>query len=181
MTTLPNSAEREIITQARFHEDLTIVAFHEDEGPLLELIVAPVGTGKRADLLVNTAEARDLAVELNRIADLALRAGWTPVILADARQQLPGMTDEQIIERLERLHRRLGGFVFGVAGRLGGRAARMLSVEVHIETLERAIALVDQHAEVLSGVPDVASRFRELRASLNDVNTMYKAELEHSR
>ena len=76
------------------------------------------------------------------------------------------MTDEQIIERLDRLYRRWGGLVIGFRGSLSRAAGRALAVEVHMETLERSAALVEQHAETLSGIPELADRLTELRSSL---------------
>jgi len=58
------------------------------------------------------------------------RAGWTPEVLAHARESyLPGLSDEQIIERLDRLTARLGGLVMGTRGRLDWRAGRILRAE----------------------------------------------------
>lgn len=112
---------------------------------------------------------------------MAQRAGWTPTILSDARHYLPGMTDEQIIERLDRLYRRWGGLVVGFRGSLDRGAGRALAVEVHIETLERSAALVEQHAETLSGIPELADGLAELRSSLEDVRLLYIAEQERRR
>ena len=51
----------------------------------------------------------------------------------------------------------------------------------HIETLERSAALVEQHAETLSGIPELADGLAELRSSLEDVRQLFMAEQERRR
>ncbi|PZF81582.1 hypothetical protein [Jiangella anatolica] len=142
------------------------------------MTIRPEGTEQFAQFGLVPIEAHQLADELHRIADLAQRAGWTPAVLTDARAYLPGMTDEQIIERLDRLYRRWDGFVLGRRGMLDRRAGRALAAELHMETLERSAALVEQHAKTLSGIPEMADRLSELRSSLQDVRQLFAAELE---
>ncbi|WP_026874757.1 hypothetical protein [Jiangella gansuensis] len=180
MVTVPKPKKREIITRAPFvHPDIgEIVAFHDEEGPTIDVTIRPEGSEDYAHFALTAIDAHQLADELHRIGTIVQRAGWTPTILTDAREYLPGMTDEQIIERLDRLYRRWGGLVIGFRGRLDRAAARALAVEVHIETLERSAALVEEHAERLSGVPELADRLGELRSSLDEVRQMYVAEQE---
>ena len=72
--------------------------------------------------------------QLTEIADTAQRAGWTPAVLADARERyLPGLSDEQIIAWLDALIDRLGGLVLGYLpslwpGRVVGRWSRPVGV-----------------------------------------------------
>lgn len=180
MVTVPKPKKREIITRAPFvHHDIgEIVAYHDEEGPTIDVTIRPEDSEQYAQFALTAADAHQLADELHHIADEAQRAGWTPTILSDARTYLPGMTDEQIIERLDRLYRRWGGLVIGFRGRLDRAAGRALAVEVHIETLERSVALVEEHAERLSGIPELADRLNELRSSLEDVRQLYIAEQE---
>lgn len=180
MVTVPKPKKREIITRAPFvHPDVgEIVAFHDEEGPTIDVTIRPEGSEEYARFGLTAADAHQLADELHRIGTIVQRAGWTPTLLSDARTYLPGMTDEQIIERLDRLYRRWGGLVIGYRGRLDRRAGRALAVEVHMETLERSVRLVDEHAEPLSGVPELADRLAELRSSLEAVKQLYIAEQE---
>ncbi|SEF11478.1 hypothetical protein [Jiangella alba] len=180
MVTVPKPKTREIITRAPFvHPDVgEIVAFHDEEGPTIDVTIRPEGSEEYAHFGLTAADAHELADEMHRIGTIVQRAGWTPALLSDARTYLPGMTDEQIIERLDRLYRRWGGLVIGYRGRLDRAAGRALAVEVHMETLERSAALVEQHAESLSGVPELADRLAELRSSLEDVRQLYIAEQE---
>ncbi|WP_157987631.1 hypothetical protein [Jiangella endophytica] len=161
------------------HPDVgEIVAFHDEEGPTIDVTIRPEGSEEYAHFGLTAADAHQLADELHRIGTIVQRAGWTPTILTDARAYLPGMTDEQIIERLDRLYRRWGGLVIGFRGRLDRRAGRALAVEVHMETLEHTVGLVEQHAETFSGVPELADGLAELRSSLEDVRQLYVAEQE---
>ena len=99
MVTVPKTNKREIITRAPFvHPDVgEIVAFHDEEGPTIDLVIKPEGSDEYAQVGITAADAHELADELHRIADEVQRAGWTPKLLSDARAYLPGMTDEQII------------------------------------------------------------------------------------
>ncbi|WP_116949406.1 hypothetical protein [Jiangella endophytica] len=180
MVTVPKPKKREIITRAPFvHPDVgEIVAYHDEEGPTIDVTIRPEGSEEYAHFGLTAADAHELADELHRIGTIVQRAGWTPTLLSDARNYLPGMTDEQIIERLDRLYRRWGGLVIGFRGRLDRAAARALAVEVHLETLERSAASVEEHAESLSGIPELADRLAELRSSLDEVRQMYVAERE---
>lgn len=180
MVTVPKPKKREIITRAPFvdHDLGELVAYHDEEGPTIDVTIRPEDTTQYIQFGLTPADTHRLADELHEIADVAQRAGWTPTILSEARVFLPGMTDEQIIERLDRLYRRWGGFVFGLRGKLSHRAGRALAVEVHIETLQGSVALIEQHAEPLSGIPELADRLTELRSSLDEVKALYVAELE---
>ncbi|SDU47734.1 hypothetical protein [Jiangella alkaliphila] len=180
MVTVPKPKQREIITRAPFvhHEVGEVVVYHDEEGPTIDITIELEDTKQRAQFAITPREAHQLADDMHRIADLAQRAGWTPTILTDARRYLPGMTDEQIIERLDRLYRRWGGLVIGFRGRLDRAAGRALAVEVHMETLDRSVALVEEYAEPLSGIPEMADRLDELRSSLEDVRQLYVAEQE---
>lgn len=183
MVTVPKPKKREIITRAPFvHHDIgEIIAFHDEEGPTIDVVVKPEASDQYAHVAITAIEAHQLADELHRIGTITQRAGWTPTVLTDARAYLPGMTDEQIIERLDRLYRRWNGHVIGYRGHLDRAAGRALAVEVHIETLERSVALVEEHAETLSGIPELADRLSELRSSLEDVRQLYIAEQERQR
>lgn len=180
MVTVSKPKKREIITRAPFVSDdiAEIVAYHDEEGPTIDVTIRPEDSGQYAQFGLTAAEVRQLADELHRVADQVKRAGWTPTILAEARAYLPGMTDEQIIERLDRLYRLWGGFVIGFRGMLDRRAGRALAVEEHIAMLERSAALVEDHAEKLSGIPELASGLAELRSSLDEVRQLYLAEME---
>ncbi|SDT70554.1 hypothetical protein [Jiangella sp. DSM 45060] len=180
MVTVSKPKKREIITRAPFVSDDIgeIVAYHDEEGPTIDVTIRPEDSGQYAQFGLTAAEVHELADELHRIANKVQRAGWTPTILTDARTYLPGMTDEQIIERLDRLYRRWGGLVIGFRGRLDRRAGRALAVEVQMETLERSVGLVEQHAETFSGVPELADGLAELRSSLEAVRQLYVAEWE---
>lgn len=180
MVTVSKPKKREIITRAPFVSDDIgeIVAYHDEEGPTIDVTIRPEDSGQYAQFGLTAAEVRQLADELHSIADQVQRAGWTPTILAEARAYLPGMTDEQIIERLDRLYRRWGGLVIGFRGMLDRRAGRALAIEVHMETLEQSVALVEEHAEKLSGIPELADRLSELRSSLEHVRQLYIAEQE---
>ncbi|TDE13004.1 hypothetical protein [Jiangella asiatica] len=180
MVTVPKPKKREIITRAPFvHPDVgEIVAYHDEEGPTIDVTIRPEGSEEYAHFGLTAADAHQLADELHRIGTIVQRAGWTPTILADARAYLPGMTDDQIIERLDRLYRRWGGLVIGFRGRLDRAAARALMVEDHIETLERSMALIEQNAGPLSGIPELADRLDELRSSLEAVRQLYIDEQE---
>ncbi|SDU26647.1 hypothetical protein [Jiangella alkaliphila] len=180
MVTVPKPKQREIITRAPFvhHEVGEIVVYHDEEGPTIDIKIELEDTKQRAQFAITAIEAYQLADEMHRIGAIAQRAGWTPKILSDARAYLPGMTDEQIIERLDRLYRRWGGFVIGYRGKLSPGAGRALAVEVHMETLERSVDLVEQNAERLSGIPELADHLAELRSSLEDVRQLFTAELE---
>ncbi|SEF14435.1 hypothetical protein [Jiangella alba] len=180
MVTVPKPKKREIITRAPFiHHDVgEVVVFHDEEGPTIDVVVKPEGSEQYAHFAITAIEAHQLADEMHRLGTIAQRAGWTPTILSDARVYLPGMTDEQIIERLDRLYQRRGGLVIGFRGRLDRAAGRALALEVHMETLDRSVRLVEEHAETFSGVPELADRLSELRASLEDVRQLYIAEQE---
>src|SRR5690625_2973874 len=159
MVKVPEQDYSDVITRAPLvHRDVgEIVAHHGDEGPMIDMVIKPDDLARRGKVSMGAAEARQLATELNRIADLTQQSGWTPRILAEVRQRyLPGMTDAEIMRRLDRLYEQWGGFVFGLGGSLSFRAGQVLAAESQAEPLDGALAVIDRHAESLSGLPEVA-------------------------
>jgi class 3 adenylate cyclase len=98
-------------------------------------------------------------------------------VLAQARDRyLPGMSDEQIIERLDRLATRLGGRVLGHGGRLDYQAGRILVAEIGLEAHERASAAIDAALQQFDGVQAVAEPLREAQRTFNTLRAFYEAE-----
>src|ERR1700754_2809952 len=102
---------REVIARSAFLSDDVgeMVAWHDSEGPTIDVHLAPADSGQLVHFAMTPSEARLVAGQLTQIAATAQRAGWTPEVLADVRERfLPGRSDEQIIERLDALTTRLG-------------------------------------------------------------------------
>ncbi|WP_053208197.1 hypothetical protein [Jiangella muralis] len=181
MATLPTPDETNIITRAPFlaREIGEIIAWHDHEGPSIDFRLAPEDTDQHAEISFTPSEVHKLADQLHEIATVAQHAGWTPEILAQARARyLPGMSDVQIIERLDRLADRIGGLVFGVGGRLHGEAGRMLTAEVGLEALDRVAAAVDVASQQLDGVHQLTPALTELREAIAGMRRFYQAETE---
>ncbi|TDE13509.1 hypothetical protein [Jiangella asiatica] len=182
MVTVPNSEHRDVIVRAPFLGDEVghMVARHDAEGPTIDVRLAPQDTEQHVEFSISPAEARELAEQLVRIADAAQRAGWTPDVLAQVRERfLPGHTDQQIIERLDRLAERLGGFVLGHHGRVSWRAGRILTAELGAEAVGRAALALEAAVEQLSAVGAAVGPLTELRAALTQLDVFYRAESEH--
>ncbi|WP_046766651.1 hypothetical protein [Jiangella alkaliphila] len=159
-----------------------MVAWHDTEGPAIDIHLEPRDAGQRIDVSISPSEARILARQLTEIADTAQRAGWTPALLADARERyLPGLSDEQIIARLDALSERLGGFVLGFRGRVDWRAGRMLVAETGNELLDRAAAAVDTAEQHLAGYRQAVDQLGTVKAELDQVRTFFAHESEVGR
>ncbi|WP_169792028.1 hypothetical protein [Jiangella muralis] len=156
-----------------------MIAWHDIEGPSIDIRIEPLDSGQRADICLAPSEARALARQLSEIADTAQRAGWTPAVLAEARERyLPGLSDEQIIERLDALTARLGGLVLGHRGRIDWRAGRMLIAETGNELLDRAAAAVDTAEHHLSDYRQAVEQLGTVKARLDDVRRFFEQESE---
>ncbi|WP_026876891.1 hypothetical protein [Jiangella gansuensis] len=181
MVTVPNSTQSDIIVCTAFLSDDVgqMVARHDTDGPTIDVAVAPTDSGQRVELSLSPAEARDLAGQLTEIADVAQRAAWTPAVLTEVRERfLPGHTDQQIIERLDRLARAHRGMAPGHHGTLGWRAGRLLTAELGGEAVARAVAAIDAAADHLAAVATAAAPLTELRTSLDELAAFYRAESE---
>lgn len=181
MATLPTPDETNIITRAPFlsTEIGEIIAWHDHEGPSVDFRLAPEDTDQRAEVSSTPSEVHKLADQLHEIATIAQRAGWTPEILAQVRERyLPGMSDAQIIERLDRLTSRIGGLVFGFGGRLHHNSGRMLVAEVGLEALDRVAAAIDAASQQLDGVHQLTPALTELREATTGLRRFYQAETE---
>lgn len=179
MAMLPTPDETNIITRAPFlaREIGEIIAWHDHEGPSIDFRLAPEDTDQHAEISLTPSEVHNLADQLHEIAMVAQHAGWTPEILAQVRERyLPGMSDVQIIERMDRLADRIGGLVFGMGGRLHGDAGRMLTAEVGIEALDRLAAGIDAVAQRLDGMHDLTPALTEAREAIAGMRRFYQAE-----
>ncbi len=184
MATTPSEKKRDVIARGPFLSDDVgeMIAWHDTEGPAIDIHLEPTDAGQRIDVSLTPPEARILARQLADIADTAQRAGWTPAILADARERyLPGMSDEQIIERLDALTARLGGFVLGFRGKLDWRAGRALVAETGNELLDRAAAAVDTAEQHLSGYQQALEQLTTVKAELDHVRRFFAHESEVGR
>ncbi|SDU64581.1 hypothetical protein [Jiangella alkaliphila] len=184
MATTPAADRRDVIVRSAFLSDDVgeMIAWHDTEGPAIDIHLEPTDAGQRIDVSLTPPEARILARQLADIADTAQRAGWTPALLADARERyLPGMSDEQIIERLDALSKRLGGFVIGFRGKLDWRAGRALVAETGNELLDRAAAAVDTAEQHLSGYREAVEQLSSVKAELDHVRTFFATESEVGR
>lgn len=182
MSTLPTPNESNIIKRVPFlNDDLgEIIAWHDHEGPSIDFKLAPRESEQRFECGFTPSEIHQLADQLHDIANLAQRAGWTPEVLAQARERyLPGMTDEQIMERLDRLTARLGGRVLGHGALIDWQAARMLTAELGVEALDQAEAAVDAALQQLHDVEQLTTSLRALKESFAAQRRFYQSESEH--
>jgi hypothetical protein len=181
MGNLPTPDESNIIARMPFvTEELgEIIAWHDREGPSIDLKLAPEGTKDRFECGFTPSEIHRLADKLHEVATIAQRAGWTPEVLAQAREKyLPGMTDAQIIERLDRLEARLGSMMLGHGARLDWQAGRMLTAELGMEALDQADAAVTAALDQFRGVETVAESLRAVQTSFAQLRRFYESESE---
>ncbi|TDD70776.1 hypothetical protein E1262_09030 [Jiangella aurantiaca] len=184
MATTPAADRRDVIARSAFLSDDVgeIIAWHDTEGPAIDIRLAPAESGQRADVSVTPSEVRTLARQLTEIADTAQRAGWTPAVLADARERyLPGLSDEQIIARLDALTARLGGLVLGFRGKVDWRAGRILVAETGNELLGRAATAVDAAEQYLAGYQQAVDQLTTVKAELDHVRRFFEHESELDR
>lgn len=181
MATVSTSERDNVITRAPFLSESVgeMVAWHDVEGPAIDIHLEPLDSGQRVDLSITPAEARMVAGQLAEIAAIAQRAGWTPAVLAEVRERfLPGLSDEQIIERLDALADRLDGGVLGHRGHVDWRAGRMLVAQTGAELLDRADAAVGEAERHLAGYRQAVERLGAVKAELDQVRRFYRAESE---
>ncbi|MBB5791612.1 hypothetical protein [Jiangella mangrovi] len=185
MVTVPTADRRAVIARSAFLSDDVgqMVARHDTEGPTIEVDLAPADSdGQRAHVALTPSEARLIAAQLTDLAATAQRAGWTPEVLADARERyLPGQSDEQIIARLDALTARLGGLVLGYRGKLDWRAGRILTAEVGAELLDRAAAAVDAAEQHLAAHQQAVEQLGAVKAELEALQRFYRTESEPAR
>ncbi|WP_157987757.1 hypothetical protein [Jiangella endophytica] len=184
MATTPAADRRDVIVRSAFLSDDVgeIVAWHDTEGPAIDIHLEPTDAGQRVDVSLTPAEARVVARQLTEIADTAQRAGWTPALLADVRERyLPGLSDAQIIERLETLTDRLGGFVLGFRGKVDWRAGRILVAETGNDLLDRATAAVDTAERHMSSYQQAVDQLTAVKAELDHVRRFFAHESELGR
>lgn len=185
MVTVPDPDHRNVIAQVPFlNDDLgELVAWHDKEGPVVDVRLAPDDAGDKVELRLSPCEARELADQLRDIADVAQRAGWTPAVLADVRQHyLPGASDEQIVARLDELAGRLGESVLGFRpGTISSDAGRMLVAGVGTEVVERAATALDVTIGRLGELRNAVDRLAELRADFDELRRFYRTEGEQQR
>ncbi|WP_119663101.1 hypothetical protein [Jiangella rhizosphaerae] len=184
MATTPAADRRDVIARSAFLSDDVgeMIAWHDTEGPSIDIHLEPADSGQRVDVSVTPSEARALARQLTELADTAQRAGWTPELLAEARERyLPGMSDEQIIARLDALTDRLGGLVLGYRGRIDWRAGRILVAETGHELLGRAATAVDAAEQHLAGYQQAVEQLTTVKAELDHVRRFFEHESELDR
>jgi hypothetical protein len=179
VVTVQQTDRRDVIVRGPFvSEDVgEMIAWHDTEGPSIDVRIEPEDSGQRVQFALTPSEARLLAGQLTEIAATAQRAGWTPEVLANVRERyLPGMSDEQIMERLDALTARLGGLVLGVRGRIDWRAGRMLVAEAAADAAQRAQAALDTTEQHLLAAQQAAEQLTAVRADLERVHRFYEAE-----
>lgn len=184
MVTVPTADRRAVIVRSAFLSDDVgeMVAWHDSEGPTIDVHLAPNDSDQRVDFAMTPSEARLVARQLTEIAATAQRAGWTPEVLADVRERfLPGRSDQQIIDRLDALTTRLGGLVLGYRGRVDWKAGRMLIAEAGAELLERAAAAVDTAGQHLAAYQQAVEQLSTAKAELDHVRRYYATESEPAR
>lgn len=184
MVTVPTADRPAVIARSPFlSPDVgELVAWHDTEGPTIDVRLEPADSGQRLELSLTPGEARLVAAQLNEAAATAQRAGWTPQILADVREHyLPGRSDQQIIDRLDALAGRLGGPVLGFRGRVDQRAGRMLVAEAGAELLERAAAAVAVAEQHLAGYQQAVEQLGAVKSELDRVERFYRSESGASR
>jgi hypothetical protein len=182
MVTQSHTSSRDIIAKAPFVSgDIgELIAWHDQEGPTIDVRLAPYSEGESVTFGLSPAEARGLADQLREIADVAQRAGWTPAVLADVRERyLPGATDEEIMVRLDQLTEHLGGSPLGFRpGTLHPDAGRMLRAAVGSQTVGQIVESLDQAIEHLTDVRHVIDKLASLSQSLADLQRFYQTESE---
>ncbi|WP_026874446.1 hypothetical protein [Jiangella gansuensis] len=171
MVKLPEPDAREIIARAPVVDEMVgeMVAHLDAGNPHIDVEIKPYETTMYARFDLIPKEARQLAAELVRMADVAQNAAWTPALLAQVRERyLPGATDAQIVERLNRLARRESGFELVSPGVLDPADGYQLTAEAHRELVERVAAALSA-----AGVT-----MRELDTAIGDLRAVYAAGTE---
>jgi hypothetical protein len=163
MANLPDPDKREIITRAPFVDEQVgeMVAHLLHGNAEIDVEIKPVESDTYARIGINVKEARKLAADLVRIADVAEAAMWTPELLADVRTlYLPGATDAEIIARLTVLVEQHGGGIeLRSPGRLFHADGEALTAAAHREKVDRVAAAMSAAqvslTEMLSVVADL--------------------------
>lgn len=160
-----------------------LIARHDDEGPIIDVFLAPEDGGGSVTFALTPAEARVLAGQLTDIADAAQRAGWTPAVLADVREHyLPGASDEQIIQRLDQLTQRLGSSPLGIRpGTVSREAGRMLAAEAGGEVVDQVADVLDEAIVRLGEFRGAVDQLAGLRAAFAELRRFYQAESQERR
>lgn len=182
MVTVSTPAERDVISRVPFLNDRLgeLVAWHDREGPMIDVRLAPEDSGTSVTATLSPSETRELADQLRQIADVAQHAGWTPAVLADVREHyLPGAGDEEIMARLDQLTHRLDSSPLGIRqGTVHPAAGRMLTADVGSELVEQASAALDDTIDRLTEFRHAIDRPTTLRDSLADLQRFYRTESE---
>ncbi|TDD65549.1 hypothetical protein E1262_24890 [Jiangella aurantiaca] len=171
MVKLPEPDTREIIARAPFVEEgvgeMVAHILHGDAH--IDVEIKPFETEMYAQFDLLPKEARRLAADLVRIADIAQQAMWTPKLLANVRERyLPGATDAEIVEQLNRMVERVGGLELMKPGVLYPQDGYELTRQAHRQVVDR-IAGVLSEAGVTLG---------ELESVVRDLRKVQRAETE---
>ncbi|TDE12637.1 hypothetical protein [Jiangella asiatica] len=171
MVKLPEPDTREIIARASFVDEMVgeMVAHLQRGEAHIDVVIKPFESDMYAQFDLLPKEARRLAAELVRIADVVQRAMWTPKLLAHVRERyLPGATDVEIVERLNRLVERDGGLELLKPGVLHPQDGFTLTTEAHRE-------VVDRVAGVLSAA---GVSLGELESVVGDLRKVYRTDTQ---
>lgn len=183
MTAVPKPGHV-IVRKPFLNDDLgEVIARHDDEGPTIDVVLAPQDSGASVSFGLTPCETRLLARQLQEVADTAQRAGWTPAVLADVRESyLPRASDEQIVARLDDLAERLGASPLGLRpGTLSPEAGRMLVAGAGRDVLQQAIAALDTAIARLAEFSQTTGQLTDLRAAFDELRRFYEAESENPR
>ncbi|SDU18205.1 hypothetical protein [Jiangella alkaliphila] len=173
MVKLPEPDTREIITRAPFVEEgvgeMVAHILHGDAH--IDVEIKPFETEMYAQFDLLPKEARRLAADLVRIADVAQQAMWTPKLLANVRERyLPGATDAQIIEQLQRLADRDDGLELLEPGLLFPQDGYALTAEAHRELVDRIAAALSAAGVTLG----------ELETVVGDLRKVHRTDVENA-
>jgi hypothetical protein len=151
-----------------------MVAYLDVEGPSIEFVITPDDEGTRMTFEVSPSEARQMAAE---IGGRSPPQHSTPDVLAEVRENyLSGMTDEQIIERLDRLSLRLGGLVLGHRRKIDWRAGRILRAERAIRVPQEGERGRRQRGPAVHRAEPRPGWLADLRQSIKDQVAFYERE-----
>lgn len=174
MVNVPERDKREIIARAPFVDEMVgeMVAHLLHGNAHIDVEIKPFETDMYAKVGLNLREVRLAAAELLRMADVAQQATWTPKLLANVRERyLPGATDAQIIERLQRLADRDDGLELLEPGLLFPQDGYALTAEAHRELVDRIAAALSAAGVTLSELETVVGDLRKTyRADAGDVS-----------
>lgn len=174
MVKLPEPDTREIIARVPFVEEgVGEMVAHILRGDAhIDVVIKPFETDMYASFDLLPKEARRLAAELVRIADVAQQAMWTPKLLANVRERyLPGATDAEIIERLNRMVQRDGGLELMKPGLLYPQDGYALTAEAHRELVDRIAGALSAAGVTLGELETVVGDLRKTyRADARDVS-----------